>query len=221
MGRFMKIVKKNMAVVRKKIHLFRLRFYSKTANKEYWMYLKEQFNRTLLKNRNSLLPRTVTMAESIFQHGKPGLDTNVLCIGCRNTFEIEHFLSRGFKSVVGIDLFSEDLRIKIMDMHKMEFPDNQFGLVYSSHSLEHSYNIQKVVSEIVRVVCDHGLIAIEIPVRYKTTDADRYDLKNVDGLLSLFSPYNLQILWSEDLEKFTPRNAGGTPIIRVILRMNK
>jgi len=153
--------------------------------------------------------------------GNPSLSSKVLCIGCRNTSEINYFQSKGLHNVIGIDLFSENPRIHVMDMHKLTFADNSFDIIYSSHSLEHSYDIGQVAREIIRVAQNQTIIAIEVPVRYTTTEADRYDLKNIDGVMRLFLHYKTEILWSDDLEERTPNNHEGTPIVRVIFRIKK
>ena len=188
---------------------------------DYDHYLTEQLRRTFLKNTQSLLPRTKILVDLIIEMGKPSSASKILCIGCRNTAELDYFQSKGLKNLIGIDLFSENHRIQVMDMHDLTFREDTFDIVYSSHSLEHSYDIDKVAKEIIRVARNQGIIAIEVPVRYTTTQADRFDLKNVNGVLELFMPHINELLWSDDLEARTPNNHEGTPIVRVIFRIEK
>jgi SAM-dependent methyltransferase len=135
--------------------------------------------------------------------------SKILCVGSRNIGEISYFRERGAHDVVGIDLFSEDKEILVMDMHDMRFPDDSFNVVLSSHSLEHSLDPQKVASEFIRVVRNSGIIAIEVPVNYQTTNIDLWDFKTVENLKSYFMPYIKEIyleeyeLVSEDKE-YTP-----------------
>ena len=50
-----------------------------------------------------------------------------------------------------------------MDMHEMTFSDDSFDVVYASHSLEHSYDVERVVREIVRVARDGAVVGVEVP----------------------------------------------------------
>ena len=70
----------------------------------------------------------------------PALDTKnctVLCIGPRNEAEILLLTTYGFrlKNIKSIDLFSYSPTIDVMDMHGMQFVDNQFDIVYSAYTL--------------------------------------------------------------------------------------
>ena len=135
--------------------------------------------------------------------------SEILCVGSRNIGEIIYFQERGAHDVVGIDLFSEDKEILVMDMHDMRFSDDSFDVVLSSHSLEHSLDPQKVALEFVRVVRNSGIIAIEVPVNYETTNIDLWDFKTLENLKSYFMPYIQEVyleeyeLVSEDKE-YTP-----------------
>ena len=162
------------------------------------------------------------MVNFLLDRGKPSFNLEGFFVSAAETQpSLTIFNSKGLNDVIGIDLFSEDPRIHVMDMHKLTFADNSFDIVYSSHSLEHSYALEQVVQEISRVSRNHALIAIEVPVRYPTTEADRHDLRNADGIMSLFSHCKTETLWSEDLEALTPKNSGGAPIVRVIFRIEK
>lgn len=68
-----------------------------------------------------------------------------------------------------MDLFSFDERIKVIDMHDINiFKNNSFDLAVSSHSLEHSFDYEKVIDELFRVLKNESILAIEVPVNYKT-----------------------------------------------------
>lgn len=214
-------VEKLVKTIKEKRHYLGLKRLNSVLTDDYRQYLTKQLNRTFIKNINSLLPRTEILVNLILEKGSPLLGSKVLCIGCRNTAELDYFESAGFQNVIGIDLFSENPRIQVMDMHKLMFADNSFDIVYSAHSLEHSYDIGQVVREIVRVARAQTIIALEVPVRYTITEADRYDLKNIEGVMSLFSEYKTEMLWCDDLEARTPKNHEGTPVVRAIFRIEK
>jgi len=74
---------------------------------------------------------------------------SVLCIGCRDDSEVKDFIKAGFKCK-GIDVANESKYIKKLDAHKIatEFEENEFDLVYASHSLEHMYDIETILKGI-------------------------------------------------------------------------
>ncbi len=178
-------------------------------------YLETQLRRTYDKRNVPLQERTKILIDKIANaaeiHGK-----DVLCIGCRTVQELNYFQGKGARSVVGIDLFSEDPAILVMDMHQMNFPDSTFDIIYSSHSLEHAHTPSKVAQEILRVARPNAVVAIEIPIRYETRGADLIDLQSSAGLHELFHPHIQDILLQEEHEENSAANPGGTPIARTV-----
>lgn len=188
---------------------------------QYRAYLRTQLDRSLIKRRPQPELRTKLLVDQLVETGGPHRSEPVLCIGSRNIFEIEYFLKRGYSNVVGIDLFSEESRILVMDMHAMTFPNDRFAIVYACHSLEHAYNVRRVAREIIRVSRDGALVAIEVPVRYETTKADLVDFGNFDNLLAVFQPHVAKVLWSEELPPSSPRNECGTAVLRTVFSVRK
>jgi SAM-dependent methyltransferase len=129
---------------------------------------------------------------------QPSKNRSVLCVGCRDTREIKLFREAGFGSVVGIDLFSTDEAILQMDMHKMTFPNSHFDVVFSSHSLEHSWNASKALSEFVRVSKYGGVCIIEVPIRFTKTLLDPQPFSSLQTLLAVCEPFISEILFAEE-----------------------
>lgn len=179
----------------------------------YEQYLDTQLQRTLSK-RDALFPERarflIDKAASLVDLS----NCDVLCIGCRNRQEIDYFQEKRAKSVIGIDLYSEDEAILVMDMHQMTFPDNSFDLIYASHSLEHSYDVQKVIAEIIRVGRSGAVTVIEVPVNYETRGADLIDFGDLASLHSAFSSHLTKILWSQEANQMvdTSQNASAKTI---------
>jgi len=201
-------------------HRLRLWWKGRGHDKAYRDYLRLQLNRSLLKRTNQPKLRTQLLIEQVAAlNGIAG--ATVLCIGSRDGYELECFRRQGFGHVVGIDLYSERPDILAMDMHELKFPNDRFDIVYACHSLEHAYDAAVVAREIVRVAREGGLIAIEVPIQYATTDADRIDFRNLDGLLRPFRGHVGDVLWSEVQPPRTPRNESGTAILRTIFSVSK
>lgn len=73
----------------------------------------------------------------------------MLCVGCRDDSEVQDFINFGYKAI-GIDLANNTNLIKRLDAHKIQekFEQNQFDVVYTSHSLEHMYDVDTVMRAI-------------------------------------------------------------------------
>ena len=186
---------------------------------EYREYLETQLKRTLLKKDHPLRPRTRYFIDLIAE--QIDLDmARVLCVGCRNYQELKYFRSHGVREAIGIDLYSEQADIQMMDMHALRFPDASFDLVYSSHSLEHAKEPERVVAEFARVLNPNGCVAIEVPIEYQTTNADIHDFGSLERLHGLFGTHLREVVWSERREPNDPITAEPTAIARTIVRVN-
>ncbi len=98
-----------------------------------------------------------------------------LDIGCGNGF-ITGFIAPYFDKTIGIDILDNELKIfrkwcrhdskiRVLNMSadNMKFPDNYFSLVTAFEVLEHVGNLEKTVSETIRVTKKGGLIIISVP----------------------------------------------------------
>lgn len=168
-----------------------------SADQEYQLYLDGQLARTLSK-RTGILPRRARDFIDSIGSTMDLRNCRILCVGCRNTLEIDYFLSKGAREVVGIDLYSESPSIKVMDMHVMAFPGRSFDLIFSSHSLEHAYDPYRAAAEFIRVVGHGGVIAVEVPVCFQPQGADLFNFHDHDQLRQLFDPHVGKIFWDEE-----------------------
>jgi SAM-dependent methyltransferase len=182
-------------------------------------YLRLQLARSLAKDDGLLPPRARRLIDAVTSHLQNG-ESRILCIGCRNTAELDCFLDQGFRHVTGIDLFSPRADIQVMDMHAMSFPSDSFDLVYASHSLEHALEPARVIGEITRVAKPGAIVAIEVPLDFALTSADLVDYRSIEGLLAPFGSAVGSVLWSET-RPAGATDGSGTPIGRVIFRIAK
>lgn len=129
-------------------------------------------------------------------------DMAILCVGCRDTRELNNVKKIcGLKNITGLDLFSQDERIKVGDMHDMPFENNKFDILISVDNLEHAYDPEKALSEFRRVVKIGGIIGIEVPINYETNDIDRHDYKSVEHLLKLAGIKNKDAIIFQETNK--------------------
>jgi len=186
--------------------------------KAYHDYLDAQLERSLSKRGNDPGVGGGLLVRAVADRAVDG--ARILCIGCRNGYELDRFRSLGYDAV-GIDLFSQRQDILVMDMHELAFDDDSFDAVYASHSLEHSYDLDRVLSEIRRVARDGAVVAIEVPVRHKGSDADLIEFSGLDDLRERLRPLSTDALSGEEHEARTEANAQGSAVARLLLRVEK
>jgi SAM-dependent methyltransferase len=186
---------------------------------DYRKYLATQLSRTLSKRETDPGVGAVTLIDNVAAHAADG--RRVLCVGCRNPHELDRFHARGFDDVTGIDIFSQRRDILVMDMHSMAFPDSSFDVVYCSHALEHSYDVDRVAGEIVRVARDGAVVGLEVPVRVRASAADRVVFGGLRELRDVFAANIAEEYLAEEQAPRSPTNDQGTEIARLVFRLRK
>jgi len=99
----------------------------------------------------------------LWQDFKAGCD--VLCIGARYGIEMLAMKEMGFSAakVVGIDLYPRGADVLRADMHKLPFASSSFDIVYSHHTLDHSLDPRKALSEMARVSRSGAVWVFTVP----------------------------------------------------------
>jgi SAM-dependent methyltransferase len=200
-------------------HWFTLRRLGRQESPEYRDYLATQLRRTLSKRETDPGVGAVTLINTVADAQPSG--GAVLCVGCRNALELDRFRAHGFGDVVGIDVFSQREDILVMDMHEMTFSDDSFDVVYASHSLEHSYDVGRVVREIGRVARDGAVVGVEVPVRTQQSAADRVVFSGLDEVRDAFGPRIGEVVLAEEQPPHTLTNDQGTDVARLVFRLRK
>ena len=180
---------------------------TKSNNQEYKKYLDDQIEKSVSYTRyinpaKKFLQSRCELIESLKERVKNhGIKCDsILSIGSRDENELVTISSFfPHSNVSGLDLFSASPKIKVGDMHDMPFDDNSFDITISIHNMEHSYDPQKSLGEMFRVTKEGGLLSIEVPVCFKTSETDRIDFKNLLNLTSFFEKDSIEVLWA-DLE---------------------
>ncbi|OGI08682.1 MAG: hypothetical protein A2Y40_05245 [Candidatus Margulisbacteria bacterium GWF2_35_9] len=99
-------------------------------------------------------------------------DKKILDICCGDGIGLKYFKKLGFKDLTGVDFNTEKLEIAkktgydvfLQDFHSLDiFKDGTFDIVYSSHSLEHALNPEKVVNEFNRILKKDGMLILVLP----------------------------------------------------------
>ena len=86
----------------------------------------------------------------------------VLCIAARQGTEVRAFIDRG-AFAVGIDLNPgrENRYVMVGDFHALQFADGTVQVVYTN-SLDHAFDLDRVLAEIHRVLADDGVLIAEL-----------------------------------------------------------
>jgi hypothetical protein len=130
-----------------------------------------------------------------------------LSIGPRWVTEIEFFRQiLGLRRHVGLDLFSNDQDlVKVGDMHQMPFPDQHFQLVFIKNTVDKSYDVRRLVAELLRVTRPGGIIVVDQICGYgNCSPLTRTDIQKSENLLRLFrvrSPVQVLVQMDIDLSK--------------------
>ena len=168
------------------------------ADETYAAYVHAQVAKTqrmrgyLAAHRIQNLVRSLVHADRRSPIGR-----SVLCVGCRNTFELGILHAAGFGPIIGIDLVQMHPTIQAMDLHALTFPAAMFDVVFSCHSLEHAYDLDVALREWARVTVSGGTWAIEVPIRFDVTAVDRQDVGSAAGLMAVCEPL-VTPLWTEE-----------------------
>ena len=88
-------------------------------------------------------------------------EKKLLIIGPRNVQELFMAWIYGFSwnNIIGIDLYSSHKKIKVMDMHNLDFKDETFDCVIMSNTLAYADDTKKVINEVVRVLKPNGVFS--------------------------------------------------------------
>ena len=138
----------------------------KDSEQEYTKYLKHQSNhhtnahRSVATYGNKVI--TDGMSKAITQ-GFGDKIQNILAIGCRSNVEIG-FLQNFAQEVKGVDLYTSFATPEIIahDMHKIGdvFKEDEFEIIYSCHSLEHSARPNELLMAMKKVSKKGGVFIV-------------------------------------------------------------
>lgn len=149
----------------------------------------------------------------------------ILCIGCRHDAEVEMFETKD-NVVVGIDVANKTQKIKKIPAEKIDdiFQEDEFDLVYTSHSLEHVVSPDKVLKNI-RMIASKGCYVIlpletrrapgnDHPVIFDISkqkkNASKEELiSSISNDFKIFEPYEIKDIFcheylGDDQKKFEP-----------------
>jgi len=134
------------------------------------------------------------------------LDTDApsLSIGPRWLTEIHYFREiEGLRKHIGLDLYSSDEDLVVTgDMHEMPFPDDHFGFIFVKNTVDKSYDVRRLLDELIRVSRPNGILAIDGNCFHRAASIlHRTDIQNAENLLRVLRPRTpLKVLACQTLD---------------------
>jgi SAM-dependent methyltransferase len=172
---------------------FKKRTYS--SYRDYLAHQKDKLQRIDLseydvKYRDILRERLKAL--NIPWHSK-----TVLCLAARVGTEVKSFLDLG-SFAVGVDINPGQNNPYVLygDFHAIQFPSHSVDVVFSN-SLDHAFDVQKLISEIRRVAKPQGYLVVEAERGAGAKWPDFYESfcwSKIDDLISLLEQLQLRLV---------------------------
>jgi len=137
----------------------------------------------------------------------------ILAVGARTEAEILSLIACGFSAdnIEAIDLFSYTPLISLGDVARIDFDDDHFDVVILGWVLEFVTDIEKAVSECIRVSRNGGLICIGAMAHPVSTDLNSYNRrkdhsdrrwmpKNCNDIENWFAPHIVDTIFKSDID---------------------
>ena len=162
----------------------------------YSKYVKHQ--KSKLKKLEKFLPvydkrYSQVLFERLEEDNIINSGTNALCLGARIGTEVKAFHKLGCFAV-GIDLItSKDNKYVLYgDFHDLQFPSDSMDFVFTN-SLDHVFDLNKVLAEIRRVLKPGGYFITEVmnKLSLASTKYESFAWDSVDDLLELINGFKL------------------------------
>ena len=128
----------------------------------------------------------------------------VLCLAARLGSEVKSFLDlECFAIGIDINPGKNNRYVLYGDFHNIQFPSNTTDVVFTN-SLDHVFDIEKVINEIKRVLKPEGFLIVEAERgSQEGKSADFYESfwwSNIDDLVSLFENSQFRLIERSSFE---------------------
>lgn len=119
--------------------------------------------------------------------------TSVLCLAARIGTEVKAFLDIGCFAL-GIDVNPGDKNRYVVwgDFHDIQFPPQSVDVVFTN-SVDHVFDVQKLINEIKRVLKKEGILILEAG-EVGPGDFESFCWSTVESLVSLFKKSNFKLI---------------------------
>lgn len=136
----------------------------------HWQYSQNQFGS--YSSNKLRINYLVNLVSSIA--GNRNSEKIILSCGPRYESELFGFRSLGFKwkNIYAIDIFTYSPKIKLGDIHSINFSQNKFDLIVCGWIIAYSADPEVAIQQLQRVVKTGGKVILswELPTNYKVSD---------------------------------------------------
>ena len=125
----------------------------------------------------------------------------LLIIGPRNIQELFIAWLYGFswKNILGIDLYSTNKKIQVMNMEDMSFDENTFDAVAMANTLSYAKDTRTAIAEIARVMKPGARLSFS--ATYDPNDLWPEDSRSASEIKQILHDNNLNIYYFESFDK--------------------
>ena len=160
-------------------------------HRTYEDYVNKQLEKTLNKNKikkweGEEWQIKVDGFRHLFKRNEEFLQNkkNSICLGARTGQEVFVLRELGLNSI-GIDLAEFPPFTIKGDIHKLEFDDEKFDLIFTN-ILDHSLYIEKFISEMERICIKDGNIILNIQLNIAGDDYTENIVNDLEPIINLF-----------------------------------
>lgn len=126
-------------------------------------------------------PKTAEMFRRRFELVALPSNSMVLCLAARLGDEVEAWRQLGHIQAIGIDLNPgpDNPYVVVGDFHDLQFASSSVDCVYCN-SLDHAYDLDKIASEVRRVLKPGGLFVLDVVYGYAEKGGTSYQVGPLD-----------------------------------------
>jgi SAM-dependent methyltransferase len=166
---------------------------------DYKSYLDQQ----MLVSKYGSFDRFDDIAKQLISKYKLTNESYILDIGCRRGVGVYNLVNAGYNNVYGCDIGNEMIKLfgndhfAQCDMHDELGFNYKFDLISIIHTLEHAYNIPKVLANIKNQLNDDGILYIVIPKGEFENFAHYVDIQSLEEFYPALEEAGFEIVLSE------------------------
>jgi len=163
----------------------------------------DYFTQQIIVSKYNAPDRLDLVSNYLIKKYNLSFDSYILDIGCRNGTGIKNLIDKGYKNSYGIDIGMEMIKnygtdnFYSCDMHESIGFEHTFDLITIIHTLEHAYDVSKVLTNIQSSLKKDGILYIVIPKGEYSNPAHYIDVQEIEEFFPILNQLNYNIIETE------------------------